>query len=68
MVIGEVEEASAYVNKAGEPAASIEITARLVKFLSSDSNGEHMDEEAVTPVRANGHTARRQLAEADIPF
>lgn len=33
MVIGEVEEASTYTNKAGEAAATIEITAKEIKFL-----------------------------------
>jgi single-strand DNA-binding protein len=69
MVIGEVEEASTYVNKAGEPAASLEVTARVIKFLGGEQNGDHLEEEAVAPVRTNGAPAgRRQLAEADIPF
>ena len=40
LVIGEVS-ASAYTNKAGEPAASLELTAREVKFLGGNgsSNG-----------------------------
>ena len=73
MVIGEVEEASAYVNKAGEPAASLEVTARLIKFLGGDNSGDHLDNpvdsETVAPVRVNGAArVSRQWAEADIPF
>ena len=38
LVVGEVK-ASAYTNAAGEPAASLEIIARDVKFLGGKSNG-----------------------------
>ncbi len=74
MVIGEVEEANAYTNKAGEAAATIEVTARLVKFLGSGDNAEPGDDEAVfqaqavVPVNGKKAPAKRQLAEADIPF
>jgi single-strand DNA-binding protein len=69
MVIGEVEEPSAYINKAGESAASLEVTARLIKFLGGDHNSDTVDDETVAPVRANGAArVSRQLAEADIPF
>lgn len=69
MVIGEIEEASAYINKAGDPAASIEVTARLIKFLGGEHHSDEIDEETVVPARANGPVrAGRQWAEADIPF
>ena len=38
LVVGEVK-ASAYTNQAGEPAASLELTAREVKFLGKGENG-----------------------------
>ena len=38
LVVGEID-ASAYTNQAGEPVASLELTAREVKFLSGKSNG-----------------------------
>lgn len=41
LVIGTVEEARAYVDKTGNPAASIEIRADSVRFL--DSKGEKED-------------------------
>lgn len=39
MVVADRIEASAYTNKAGEPAASLEITAREVKFLGKRADG-----------------------------
>lgn len=39
MIIGEVEEPNAYTNKAGEAAANLEVTARVIKFLGGTSNG-----------------------------
>ena len=69
MVIGEIEEASTYINKAGDPAASLEVTARLIKFLGSEHHSDTLDDETIAPVRANGTTqASRQLAQANIPF
>jgi len=40
LVVGEVEEPNAFVNKAGEPAASLEVTAQTLKFLSSNADGK----------------------------
>ena len=69
MVIGEIEEASIYINKAGDPAASLEVTARLIKFLGSEHHSDTLDDEAIAPIRANGTTQiSRQLAKAAIPF
>ncbi|GAB4463393.1 MAG: hypothetical protein Kow00120_29900 [Anaerolineae bacterium] len=39
MVIGRVEEPSAWIGKDGQPRAQIEITARDVRFLGSRENG-----------------------------
>ena len=49
MVIGEVEEPNAYTNKAGEPAANLEVTARLVKFIGGTSNGQVPAEHVADP-------------------
>ena len=73
MVIGEVEEASAYINKAGEPAASLEVTARMIKFLGGDHGDEGDDgtafqADAAPQVNGKKTPAKRQLAGADIPF
>ncbi len=67
MVVGEVEEVSTYTNKAGELATTIEVTARLVKFLNTDN---HTDDDTGTglPSTEPVLNGRRALAEADIPF
>ena len=54
LVTGEVK-ASAYANQAGEPAASLELTAREVKFLGG--KGEN-----------NGTPAPASAAGEDLPF
>ena len=59
LVTGEIE-ASAYTNQAGEPAASLEITARDVKFLGgkgSNGNGGNAEAAAASPA-----------PEEDLPF
>ncbi len=49
LVVGEVK-ASAYTNRAGEPAASLELTARDVKFLGgSNGNGGNGEAAAASP-------------------
>jgi single-strand DNA-binding protein len=72
MVIGEIEEASTYTNKAGEPAASIEVTARLIKFLGGDhgddDDGTAFQADTAPQVNGKKTPAKRQLAGADIPF
>ncbi len=67
MVIGEVEEASTYVNKAGEPAASLEVTAQTIKFLGG---GNEDNSEGATAQRVATKVAQRVAAtkEEDIPF
>ncbi len=66
MVIGEVEEASVFVNKAGEPAASLEVTARVLKFL--DARGGD-SEEATAQKGAQAVSKRQSLRDEDsIPF
>lgn len=75
MVVGEVENAQAYVNKAGEPAATNEVTARTIRFLDSAHHEENPFEDEVaepaTPVPASvsgkGQPRKRQAA-IDIPF
>ena len=56
LVTGEID-ASAYANQAGEPAASLELTAREVKFLGGKGS--------------NGNGGNREAApssEEDLPF
>ena len=56
LVAGEID-ASAYANQAGEPAASLELTAREVKFLGGKPQE---DETAQAPAQTP--------AAADMPF
>ena len=58
LVVGEIEEANAYLTRDGEPAATLEVTGRMVKFLGGDgAQGEDNAEE--TPFA---------MAGAEIPF
>lgn len=75
MVVGEVESAQAYVNKAGEPAATNEVTARTIRFLDSAHHEENPFEDEVAessspaPAPANGKPQpRKRQAAIDIPF
>lgn len=72
MVIGEVEEASSYTSKTGDPATTIEVTARLIKFLSGDGHGDQSDlsdEENISGFQVQELApSRRRMATADIPF
>ncbi|MEO8392574.1 MAG: single-stranded DNA-binding protein [Chloroflexota bacterium] len=40
MVVGELEPARAYLDNAGQPAATLEITAQNVQFLGSRGEGQ----------------------------
>lgn len=75
MVVGEVENAQAYVNKTGELAATNEVTARTIRFLDSAHHEENPFEEDAseptspppTPANSKGQPRKRQAA-IDIPF
>lgn len=56
LVIGELEPAKAYVGRDGEPCASLEVTARSVKFLGGRGEEKSYEE----PVAED--------PSADIPF
>jgi single-strand DNA-binding protein len=59
LVVGEVEEANAYLNRDGEPAATLEVTGRMVKFLGGDNVQEEADSREEAPFA---------MAGAEIPF
>lgn len=61
MVLGTVE-ASAYMNKAGEPAATLELRARDVRFLSSGGGAAGGD------YGGDGGGASAPSSMEDIPF
>lgn len=52
MVVGKMELPRPYTNKAGEPACSLEVTAREIKFLDSRKGGDN--EANATPVADDG--------------
>ena len=47
MVEGEMAEPHAYLDKSGNPACSLDITAAIMKMLGSREQGESVDEEAI---------------------
>jgi single-strand DNA-binding protein len=53
MVVGEVEEARAFTDKAGENRASLEVTASTVKFLDSKGNGDAVAVPVGAPAQDN---------------
>lgn len=63
LVVGEDVEARPYLNKAGEPAASLEITAVTIKFLSAKGEGTPA---ATTPADQKPPESLTELEE--IPF
>lgn len=74
LVIGEVENAQAYVSKTGELAATNEVTARTIRFLDSahgDDNlfgEESADPTIATPAPAPQKQERKRRVAIDIPF
>ena len=47
MVEGEMAEPKAYLDKSGNPACSLDLTAAIMKMLGSREQGESVDEEAI---------------------
>lgn len=75
MVVGEVENAQAYVSKTGELAATNEVTARTIRFLDSAHHEENpfTDEMAEPTMPQPAPTSgkpqpRKRQAAIDIPF
>lgn len=74
LVIGEVENAQAYVSKTGELAATNEVTARTIRFLDSAHGDDHpfgeesADQTTATPAPANPKQERKRRVAIDIPF
>lgn len=78
LVEGELEPARGYIDRAGEPAASIEMTASIVRFMDNNGNSAELESEAgagsAAPSRPNNANRSTQAAanatilEEDIPF
>ena len=69
LVVGELENPQAYLNKAGEPAATNEVTARTVRFLDTAADGdlafeENSGSEPVAPKPVAAQPAKSQPAKA----
>jgi single-strand DNA-binding protein len=56
MVIGEIEEARPWTDRDGKQRASLEVTGRTIKFLSTSADGKMQSEPVVDSV------------ESDVPF
>lgn len=71
MVVGEEVEARAYMNKQGEAAASLEVTAITVKFLSTKGEGEAHGLSSATQAVQNtpgGESDVKFMEDSSIPF
>jgi len=64
LVVGEVEEPQAYIDREGKPRASLEVTAQNIRFMSAKG------ESAMAVPAGNGaHTGEApELRDEDIPF
>lgn len=66
LIVGEVEEARSFTDRAGEHRASLEFTANSVIFLDSKSSGESAS--AVAGAVAGAVAAGAAIDQEDIPF
>jgi single-strand DNA-binding protein len=76
LVVGEVENAQAFVSKTGELSATNEVTARTIRFMDAAQSDDdtNFDEEESDGAEANGASAngagreRSRRVAIDIPF
>lgn len=70
LVVGEVENAQAYVSKTGELAATNEVTARTIRFLDSGYGDDNALDEVGSADGVVGNAARQGARRTviDIPF
>lgn len=64
LVVGELEDARAYTDKAGEQRASLEVTAQTVKFIGSRDSSDS----APQKTQAAQGNAAGTFTEDDVPF
>lgn len=57
LVVGEMEEANAYIDKEGQARASLEVTANTIRFLSSRSQGNGDEETELSEAPAEKPSA-----------
>lgn len=65
MVVGQMEQPNVYQNKAGEYTASLELTAREVKFLGSRGESAQAPQQQATHQQAQ---PQQQTQDERIPF
>ena len=74
LVVGEIEEARAFMGYDGNPRASLEVTARTIRFIGGRGDnaaaGGGFGQEPIGAPRsqANGGDDDMDLTDADIPF
>lgn len=65
LVVGELEDPNAYIDREGQARASLEVTAQTIRFLSTRGEG------GSAPVGAGGSAAADDsgaMSDEDIPF
>ena len=65
LVVGELEEPNAYMDKEGKPRASLEVTASTIRFLSTRGEAAAMGMAASSGAPAEGG---HEIHDEDIPF
>lgn len=65
MIVGEIN-VSAYLDKEGKPAATLELTAQQVKFLGGNPGDSGDSDSGSRP--SNNRTPQNDAGDADIPF
>ena len=68
LVVGEVEESQAYIDKEGKPRASIDVTANTIRFLSTRGEAANMGSGAPSHAGTGGDSAPDIHTDEDIPF
>jgi single-strand DNA-binding protein len=64
LVVGEVEEPQAYMDRDGKPRASLEVTAQNIRFMSTKG-----DATMAVPAGGATHTGEApEMRDEDIPF
>jgi single-strand DNA-binding protein len=67
LVVGEVEEANAYIDKEGKARATLEVTASNIRFLSTRGEGAAMGA-SNTGMGGAAEPAGHDMHDEDIPF
>lgn len=65
LVVGEVEDPNAYIDREGQPRASLEVTAQTIRFLSTRGEGGAVPANTHGASMAEGGPA---VSDEDIPF